>query len=512
MTTRYKILIDTNVFIGLEDAKPVSSAAADLVRKCAEHGISLFIHAASVSDIQQDKQLDRQQVSLSKLAKFQNLPRPKLPAKADLEACFGAIRKRNDEVDVELLYTLKLNAVDLLVTEDKGIHDRAKLSALGARVLTVADTLSWLRRTLEPTTVRLPFIQECLAHEIDPQDSIFESLREGYPDFDAWWDKCIQQHRSCWTVTIADDLAGLIVRKDETQQEAGTRLSGARVLKICTFKVRPEFRGEKLGELLLKQALWYAQRNGYDVVYLTTFPDQTTLIRVLEYFGFVCTDVRPNGEQVYEKSITRARLDPSETHDLFRWDRLNYPRFVARAPAQAFCIPIKGEYHNVLFPEIARGTPLPLLPGQDMLPASGRDRKPGNTIRKVYLSHANTRNLSPGDVLVFYHSKHDELAASQSITSIGIAEQAQQTSDLEELVRLTAKRSVYSETQLKEMLLGKTVLVIDFLLIGHLDDPIPLETLLSEGVFNRHPPQSICQLPPERFEPIRRRLSFGFEV
>ncbi|PZO47806.1 MAG: GNAT family N-acetyltransferase [Alphaproteobacteria bacterium] len=510
MTSQHKVLIDTNVFIGLEDPKPVSPAGAELVRKCGEHAVALFIHQAAILDIQQDADAARRTISLSKLEKFQNLPRPVLPPRADLERDFGPIKKRNDEVDVELLHTLRLNAVDLLITEDKGIHDRAKRAGLAARVLTVADALSWLRRTFEPAKVRLPYIEDRLAHEIDPSDTIFESLREGYPEFDAWWAKCIKQHRSCWVVTIGDQMAGLIVRKDETATAAGTRLPGAKVLKICTFKVRPEYRGEKLGELLLKQALWFAQRNAYDVVYLTTFADQTTLIRVIEYFGFICTDTKENGEFTFEKMMSRARLEPDDASDLFQLDRVNYPRFIAGSPAKAFFVPIQGAFHRILFPEIARAIPLPLFPGEDVLHATD-ERKPGNTIRKVYLSHSNTRTLAPGDVLVFYHSKDEAMVASQCVTSIGLVEKIAETTSFEELVRLTAKRSVYSEGELREMIKAP-ILVIDFLLIGHLDAPVALDDLLKEGVFKTHPPQSLCELPPERFEPIRRRLDFGFEV
>ena len=48
-----------------------------------------------------------------------------------------------------------------------------------------------------------------------------------------------------------------------------------KILKVCTFKVKPKFRGEKLGELLLKQILWFTQKNAFDLVYLTTFENQT---------------------------------------------------------------------------------------------------------------------------------------------------------------------------------------------------------------------------------------------
>ena len=62
----------------------------------------------------------------------------------------------------------------------------------------------------------------------------------------------------------------MIVRKVENHAEAQTKFLGNKILKICTFKVKPQFRGEKLGELLLKQALWFAQKNHFDLVYVTS--------------------------------------------------------------------------------------------------------------------------------------------------------------------------------------------------------------------------------------------------
>jgi ribosomal protein S18 acetylase RimI-like enzyme len=510
----FKLLIDTNVFIGLEDPKRVDPALAELVRKCAEFTVGVFVHEAALADISRDKDATRREISLSKVRKFQELKAPKLPEKAALEAKFGAIRKANDEVDVALLHALDLKAVDLLITEDLGIHGRVKLSPLASQVLTVADALAWLRRTFDPTPVALPLIEERKAYEVDQSDEIFDSLREGYPDFNAWWAKCVQEHRPCWVVTVDDALAGIIVRKDERRTEAAVTLPGEKILKICTFKVRPEYRGEKLGELLLKQVLWYAQRNGYDLTYVTTYANQETLIRLLEYYGFLQTAAHDDGELIFEKPLSKERLEWSEAGpDLFTTVRTNYPRFVADDPARVFCVPIQGDYHQKLFPELAFAAPMPLFPDEPALITGGRDRTPGNTIRKVYLCRSKTK-LEPGDVLLFYQSKTGGMLSSQAITSVGVVERVSQTDDVEELVRLTAKRSVFSETELCQMVAERAapVRVIDFLLIGHLDPTVPLATLTGEGVFNGSPPQSICSLPTERFAPIRRRLELGFEV
>jgi ribosomal protein S18 acetylase RimI-like enzyme len=261
--TDRKLLIDTNVFIGLEDQREVAPEFAQLLQLCNQHSVHVFVHEAAFTDIARDTNIPRRNVSVSKIRKFQQLKNVRQPSRAALEQRFGATPRPNDWLDVALLHALDIGAVDFLVTEDQGIHGRARRATppLADRVLTVVDAVAWLRASFEPTRVTLPYVEEVPAHAIDQADDIFESLRQGYPDFDVWWrNKCVREHRPCWAATIDNELAGLVVRKEETHAEAKTRFHGPKILKICTFKVKPKYRGEKLGELLLKQALWFAQK------------------------------------------------------------------------------------------------------------------------------------------------------------------------------------------------------------------------------------------------------------
>jgi hypothetical protein len=103
---------------------------------------------------------------------------------------------------------------------------------------------------------------------------------------------------------------------------------------------------------------------------------------------------------------------------------------------------------------------------------------------------------------------------SHSITSVGVVEAMHQAVSLDDLVRLTAKRSVYSEAKLAafEATAHRPVKVIDFLLVGHIEPAIKLEDLKRMGVFKGAPPQSISHLTEEQFGPVRDRMAFGFVV
>lgn len=281
-----KLLIDTNIIIGLEDAGEIKERFADLVRKSGENNIKIFVHEASKEDINRDKDKSRRAATLSKIAKFPLLKGVATPDNAALEAKYGPLKKANDLVDVKLLHAASINVADFLVTEDDGLHRRAKAAGLADRVFTVADALAWIKQTFEPDQVFLPAVQSVKAYSLDFNDPLFNELRSDYVGFDKWAAKCRNEHRECWIIKDGAALAGIIIRKDETHSEAQTQHSGPKILKLCTFKVPEAYRGQKLGEQLLKQALWYAQRNKYDLVYLTAYAKQEPLIRLLEEYGF----------------------------------------------------------------------------------------------------------------------------------------------------------------------------------------------------------------------------------
>jgi GNAT superfamily N-acetyltransferase len=510
----FKLLVDTNVVIGLEDAQPVQASLAELVRLSSEHAVGLFVDGATYDDVARDKDEARRVVTLSKLAKFQRLRGVSVPDDAKLVARFGAINTENDRSDVRLLLALHAKAVDFLVTQDIGLHRRADRAGLAVSVLTVEEALQWLKQTFTAKSVSLPYVVERKAYQINQDDAILTSLRSDYPGFDQWFDKCRRQHRDCWLLEIANQIAGLVIRKDETHLEAGTQHPGPKILKICTFKVHDEFQGEKFGELLLKQVLWFAQRNKYDLTYVTAFPKQAFLIDLLSYYGFRETKKMQNGEIMLEKPIMTGNLPPVGANVL-DFDREHYPRFHDAPLVRKFCVPIQPDYHRRLFPEIAFASDLPLFPREAFGPiiAYGQERTPGNTIRKVYLCRAKITRLRPGDILFFYMSKDDRYALSQSITTVGVVEQVVDVTTTDDLIRHTAKRSVFSAEDLDAMRATRNspVKLIDFLLIGHIQPPMRLNTLVQMEVFSHRPPQSIAQFTEERYTRLKPHVQLAFD-
>ena len=503
-------LIDTNIIIHLEDNRTVEPAFSAFTSLASKHKVDVFVHEAARDDIGRDKDIARRKISLSKVDKFQLLKKVRGLSQAELESDFGPLPKPNDVVDATLLHALEISAADFLVTQDRRLHDRARRRSaeLGRRVLYVADAVQLLRTTYEPIEAPLRFIEEVQAHTIPSTDTIFQSLREDYPGFDDWWrEKCVKQRRPCWIVDD-DGIAGLLVRKDEVGTDTDATQKLGKILKICTFKVQPEKRGLKIGELLLKKIFWFAERNRYDLIYVTTFERQTSLIDLLEYFGFFHTATKEDGERIYEKVMQPSEPVFEEKENAFEFHRLNYPRFLVRSDTKAFGIPIKESYHDVLYPDLRQqAIQLELF---DLAGKGGGPRRPGNTIRKVYLCRAPSNLASPGSLLFFYKGRSLS-PPSQAMTALGVLEDVHLAHSTKELLLLTGGRSVYSEKDLEQWGASESrpVKVINYLLAAYIEPPVGLDELKDIGVFRRHPPQSIFAIPKTALEALLAHVDFG---
>lgn len=504
-------LIDTNVIIGLEDNHAVQPAFAALLQLTSKHKTDVLVHEAARDDIARDRDLTRRQISLSKLDKFQILKKVRGYNLTELERDFGPLPRPNDVVDALLLHALEIGAADFLITQDRGLHDRARRKSpeLSRRVLFVADAVQLLRTTFEPIEAPVRYVEEISANEIHLTDELFDSLREDYDDFDKWWkDKCVKLRRPCWAVYDSGELAGLVVRKDERPEDTDAITKAGKILKICTFKVRPERRGVKLGELLLKKVFWFAQINKYDVVYITAYGGQEALISLLEYYGFVNKASKADGELIYEKNFSRSKLHRLPGTSDFEIDRLNYPRFLSSPGISAFGVPIKEGYHDTLYPDLKSQPDLFEMSGTGSSP-----KTPGNTIRKVYLCRAQSKLGSSGSLLFFYKGVSNN-PPSQALTAVGVFEELTVAQSTKELMLQAGGRSVYSEAELNRWGASpeRPVKVINYLLAGYIDPPMSLALLNEIGVFHGQPAQSIFRIGEMQLNSILQKLNLGFDV
>ncbi len=484
VTSPLRLLLDTNVLIPLEPTtleavEELSRPALDFVRRAQAGGAKLLLHPAQRRDLARDPVRDRRLLRQLQLRRYSELEHPPgIPATVTA-ACGVAPVDSNDWVDHLLLAAVVHNAVDFLVTEDRGIHAKARRLAVADRVLGIDDAAA-LHPPAETLPGRLPTsVRQTVAHELSIDDPILESFRRDYPKFDSWWANCQKEART--TFVIDGDqhgVAGMAVVHPESDSPGGVT---GRLLKLCSFKISERFSGRRLGELLLKSVLRHAQERDFDHCFVTVFPKHAGLIALFEDFGFEERgDWGERGEKWFvkplrENAVPRDRLEAlsaSDFHVLLGPDHF-------RRDVKWYLVPIQPRYSDILLQETAAqgalfATQLPF----------------GNALRKAYLCNAQIKSLEPGDVLAFYRS-----GSRQGVIALGVLERSIRTASTEVIHQLVARRTVYSAEEIEARPV-KPVLVLLFRHAHTFHPELPADKAKEAKLF-RSAPQSIMRLGAE---------------
>lgn len=484
MSQRLRFLLDTNILIPLQDSYQVlENNLANFVRLANIGGHQLLYHPATIADFERDTDSPRRSRNLQRIRQYPALDNP--------ATCpwNTASTGPNDVCDNEILYALECDAVHALVTEDRGIHTKAKAKGLNDRVYTIQTAEDWLRRLHEPRKVVLPNIQDAPLHSLTPQLSapFFDSLREGYDGFDDWFRRKARENRMAWVYRDeADVLAAICIyatQSNEAINDGGEHLSGT-ALKLCTFKVGDGVRGRKIGELFLKAAFRYASENACENLFIHANAERHDyLIRLLQEFGF---EERGSyaGDLVLVKSHPVASPDASLFPPL-EYARKYFPHFRHDSAVQKFLIPIQPHFHETLFPDYQ--------PIQPRLFDSSSNI--GNAIKLAYLCHAQTKSINVGDLVLFYRTDDEK-----SVTSIGVVDRFEVLDDAARIASLVSRRTVYAIEQIDEMAKRPTKVIL-FRLVKHLPKPVSYDRLQREHVVSG-PIQSIRKITDESFSRV----------
>ncbi len=469
-----KFLLDTNIFIPLEPVTEANLASATTEAAKLSLLISLgqhiaFLHPAQAHDLSRDRDVERAQVRQRLFRKYQHLPDPP-PITDSIEAEIGkAPHGSNDWVDNNLVVALLADAIDFLVTEDKGLRRKCVRLAIGERVLSLDEAIRILGgpQTGGPP----PAVKDVKPHRLCKQDKFFDSFREDYPEFDQWFKRCCLEHRQTWVIEGDSGIAALcIVKADPEGLSFGL---GSTPLKICTFKVSPNHNGFKYGELLLKTVLEHCFRHDHTGVFLTVFAKHAPLLELLSEFGFhKQQEQTKRGEFVLAKNlVSRPGLNGLDFHIEYGPPRFDHDR-------PWYMVPIQPRYSDVLFPESAQDKSL--FAGEFAF---------GNAIRKAYLCHSSHRRIEPGDVLAFYRTN----PGTRGLIAVGVVEDTLISSDSSIIMRAVARRTVYTAPEVERMCQGRGVLAIRFRQARVIDPTVSYRALKSAGVFTQAP-QSIMRI------------------
>ena len=183
------ILLDTNIIIPLEDtSKLLKTSFAELRRLSAEQHHCLYIHPIQVQDINRDKNNERRSIVLSRLNQYSQIENPPILSSQDCKELSLTQSNENDKVDNNLLFALYRGAVNVLVTNDKGIHKKALILGIQDRVYRLEQFLLLLHRYVDTThSLSYTGVKELYLYEINKRQPFFNSLRQSYSGFDTWF-------------------------------------------------------------------------------------------------------------------------------------------------------------------------------------------------------------------------------------------------------------------------------------------------------------------------------------
>jgi hypothetical protein len=474
-----RILLDTNILIPLEDSsKALEPHLARFHQLATTNGHQLLVHPASRTDIERDQNAQRRAITLSRLARY-----PILDAPPRFAPTVELLKLDNDGVDSEILFSLERNAASFLITEDREIHNESSSRGLSDRVLYVQQGVSLLERLHAVADVTFPNIQNVPIYTLNIKDRFFDSLRQGYDQFDAWFARSAQDGRSAWVYLEKDSPKAICIYKREESPPINDdgRVLGGSVLKLCTFKVGEEVRGRRVGELFLKAAFQYAYKNGLEHVYLTMVPDELHLMDLCVKYGFRDSGIYKGRDRVLVKDTPQA--PPNSALSSLEYHVRYSPSIKADGETRILLIPIQPRFHGLLFPEISSQFQLfadPII---------------GNGLILAYLCHSKIKDIKAGDIVVFYRS-----GDLRKLTTVGVVESAFLSSDIDEILQSVAKRTVYAYPDIKSMA-QKTVRVVLFRLAFHLDNGPSASVLEEQGIL-KGPIQSIRNISINAFKKI----------
>lgn len=476
-----KVLLDTNILIHREASKVIREDIGYLFRWLNRLKYEQCIHPLSISEIEKHKDKNVVASFKIKLNSYYLLKTtaPESPAITAIKAKYDVTP--NDEIDTALVNEVLNNRVDILLSEDKKIHEKTRELGITSKIFTIEEFLEkCVAENPELVNYKVLAVKKEYFGNIDVNDEFFNSFLEDYPRFKNWFNR--KADEIAYICERKDKILAFLYVKVETEDEdygdIEPPLPQKRRLKIGTFKV--SLNGFKLGERFMKIVFDNALNFDVDEIYVTIFDrteGQERLIDVLEAWGFRKHGIKHaagGDEFVYVR-------DFQPKADIFK-PSLSYP-YVSNH-ARKFIVPIYPKYHTELFPDSYLRTESP-----DNFVENRPNR---NAINKVYISRSIRRDLKSGDLIIFYRTTDNGKAHYKSVTTtLDVVQKViDNIPSLEKFIELCRRRSVFTNDELAEYWNWNSrsrPFVVDFLYICSFSRKLNLTTLKSLGIIEKAP-------------------------
>lgn len=498
-----KVLLDTNIIIHREANKVHKPNIGLLFNWLDKLKYEKYIHPLTIEELNRYQEPISLKTMNIKIESYNQLKHQAPLSETILQVSKLVDNTPNDISDTQILNEIFENRIDLLISEDKKIHTKAKLLGISDQVFRIQSFLEKaIAENPELVSHKVLAVKKADFAEVDLKDTFFDSFRNDYVEFDKWFNSKAEQ--PCYVCYSDNQLTAFLFIKieksgEESYSEISPPFKPKKRLKIGTFKVTGN--GYKIGERFLKTVFDNALRYRVEEIYVTIFdkrPEQEELIEMLEEWGFIKHGIKTtqNGEElVYVREFGKNLPVNIEK------PKLTFPFFSRQT--DKYIIKIEAKYHTELFPDSINTK-------EDK--AKYTENEPHrNRISKVYISHSPDRNLKSGDIVLIYRiGETSPKSFSSTVTTICIVESVKDNfNNFEEFFNSCNRRTLISKEDLKTKWWDKfpnyKPFVINFLYAHSLPTPKPtLSDLINLKIFadSMSMPKGFAKLTNQQFNDL----------
>ena len=466
-----KALLDTNIIIHREASRVLNQDVGILYRWLERAKYTKCIHSYSIRELEKYQDKNTVNTFNIKVESYEKIDIPSPMQPEVMKVSEKDDTNENDRIDTQFLNEVFVGRVDILITEDKKIHRKAKDLEIDDKVFTIDKFLEKIFAE-HPDLVdyKVLNVQKLKFGRISLDDDFFASLKEDYDGFEKWFIRKFDEEAYITVNSKNGLILSFLYLKIEDQTESYHDITPSflpkRRLKIGTFKVINN--GFRLGERFMKIIFDNALKNKVDEIYVTIFDkrdEQRRLIDLFEQWGFILWG-KKDDELVYVRDFSKQISSTNLKH--------HYP-YISKGN-DCFIVPIYPEYHTELLPDSILNTESP----EDFI----EDFPHRNSISKVYVSRAFEPHPQKGDILIFYRTGGYYHSV---VTSIGITDEVRYEFDNEEeFVLHCRKNSVFPENQLRAMwnYSKSKPFVVKFLFVYSFPHRINMKELIDLKILN----------------------------
>lgn len=328
--------------------------------------------------------------------------------------------------------------------------------------------------------------------EIDLQDPFFQSLRNDYPGFDDWFRG--KSSQDAFVQYENNKIIGFLYLKVEEHyvDDVEPAIYANKIIKVGTFKI--EAHGTKMGEQFIKVIMDYAANENADVCYVTIYEKHSSLINLVQKFGFELYGTKGYGtykENVYLKRMKKITGDINK----------DFP-FIDISTAKKYLLSIYPKYHSVMFPDSILTTE-----NKNII----TDVSYTNSIHKIYIcTMEQVDNLKYGDIVVLYRTAENGRSAEYSAvaTSICVVEDVKEQNEFscfDDFYNYASKYSVFDKNDLRYWYNRGGCKAIKMTYNGALKKRIVRHDLIEEIGLERNQYWGFFELTDEQFIKIAHR-------